>query len=372
MFRINTLSSCLFNCVSTVVFATLGLMCWDVWSDSREIPLEEPALHDYLPHVEELREQGRLGEAIAVGNFLETQEDMPHRDEIIQIRDEIIVEQSSWFSRSGRFLTGFVTGNATSMEGMAGTVISDFLVIGDVRDLGKQGYNWIVGEEVDKFITTLSGVGLVASVATFAPEPSSTAAGVATQPVLAMLKVLKRLGALSRRQVDSIMRMGRRVVETKKLGDFKQVLVSYGGVAKHAPSGTVPMLVKHTDSMDDVARVSDWVRAAPDETASWFSLKGAAAVDDLRQAARIPKPQLVRWLRHGGKIKLAARGTKTMFRGRMAELQSILRDWLLGRPELRWLLLAGVAIAGYFMVASGEEALHQGRVAMAGRERQIV
>ena len=131
MFRINTLSSCLFNCVSTVVFATLGLMCWDVWSDSREIPLEEPALHDYLPHVEELREQGRLGEAIAVGNFLETQEDMPHRDEIIQIRDEIIVEQSSWFSRSGRFLTGFVTGNATSMEGMAGTVISDFLVIGE-------------------------------------------------------------------------------------------------------------------------------------------------------------------------------------------------------------------------------------------------
>ena len=64
---------------------------------------------------------------------------------------------------SGKFALGFTTGSQGSGEEIAGTVISDFLVIGDIRDLLVQGTNYARGENYDRIILGLSAIGLLTS-----------------------------------------------------------------------------------------------------------------------------------------------------------------------------------------------------------------
>ncbi|MEX3011981.1 hypothetical protein [Hoeflea sp. TYP-13] len=63
----------------------------------------------------------------------------------------------------GKFARGFVTGSQGSGEEIAGTVVSDFLVIGDIRDIAVQGANYARGEDYDRIILGLSAIGLLTS-----------------------------------------------------------------------------------------------------------------------------------------------------------------------------------------------------------------
>jgi hypothetical protein len=91
------------------------------------------------------------------------------------------------------------------MEGMIVTTISDFMFIGDIRDLSKQGYNAVNGEEVDAFVATLATVGLVSSVASWTPTVGPQALAISSKPVLTLLKALKRIGALSHKMTAHIL-----------------------------------------------------------------------------------------------------------------------------------------------------------------------
>lgn len=124
------------------VFAAIGIFALDLWKGS-ELSLVPD--HDYTKEVIDRRDHGKVGEAIAICRYVESQLGMPNRDEILKIKAVMEEEQASWFGKAKRFTGGFIKGNTASSEGMAGTIISDFLVIGDIRDLGNQGYNAEIG-----------------------------------------------------------------------------------------------------------------------------------------------------------------------------------------------------------------------------------
>ena len=135
MFSVFIWKKHLFKAFCFVVFGLLSLFAFEVWRHSVTPTFAEEPLHDYLPHMQELRANGRYGEAIALGSFVESQPDLPNHTQIVTIKNEIVEEQASYLGKTKRFFGGFITGDTSSMEGMIGTAISDFMFIGDIRDL---------------------------------------------------------------------------------------------------------------------------------------------------------------------------------------------------------------------------------------------
>ncbi|MGD8325933.1 MAG: hypothetical protein PVF65_03365 [Sphingomonadales bacterium] len=87
---------------------------------------------------------------------------------------------------------GFAFGNGDSVAALGGSVASDFLLWGDIRDFTTESWHFARGEEVDYVIYALSGIGLGLTATTIATEG-------ATAPVkgaASLLKAAKRANML--------------------------------------------------------------------------------------------------------------------------------------------------------------------------------
>lgn len=94
---------------------------------------------------------------------------------------------------TGQFLTAYVTGEADTAAGLAGAVISDLTVVGDVRDLTIEGGKAISGQDYSEFLLAIAAVGLAAEGATLATGGGS----LTLKAGASILKAAKRTGNLT-------------------------------------------------------------------------------------------------------------------------------------------------------------------------------
>ena len=123
--------------------------------------------------VEHLRERGRYAEAmVALDAGIEVAEGA-ERERLVALRAEVERERQSLLRRLKDVVRGAVSGGSgiggqesgdASLELLLGAVVTDFLVIGDLRDLVIQWARRIQGESTDPVIVALSGIGIVTTV----------------------------------------------------------------------------------------------------------------------------------------------------------------------------------------------------------------
>ncbi|TDH37838.1 hypothetical protein E2A64_01475 [Pseudohoeflea suaedae] len=107
---------------------------------------------------------------------------------------------------SAQFARGFVTGDVRGVSGFAGAVSSDFMIVGDIRDILIQGPRAISGQDYDRLVLGLSLVG----IATVLPSgPIDVGASV--------LKTAKRTGKMSARLSKTLGRTLTRLVDVEAL-----------------------------------------------------------------------------------------------------------------------------------------------------------
>lgn len=106
---------------------------------------------------------------------------------------------------AGDFASAYVTGRADSAAGLAGAVVSDLTVVGDVRDLVTEGGKAVVGAEYSALLLALAGLGLAAESATVATGGSS----LVLKAGLSLLKVAKRTGNLTATFAADLTRLAR-------------------------------------------------------------------------------------------------------------------------------------------------------------------
>lgn len=104
------------------------------------------------------------------------------------------------------FLDGVMRGRSDTWSSTAGTLASDLVGIGDVRDLWQEGGKLIQGEPYDTVILGLSTAGLALTGLTVAALlPSGGGSIAAKAPVtrgLTLLKAARRAGLLSRELIE--------------------------------------------------------------------------------------------------------------------------------------------------------------------------
>jgi len=155
--------------------------------------------------------------------------------------------------RAREFGKAFVTGEGDTVAGLAGAVTSDLTVVGDLRDLAREGGRMVAGESYDELILGLSAVGIVATGATVA----SGGTGLPARIGISVFKVARRAGTLTAGLGLALGRALREAVDLHGVGDVLRSAAFLDTAAmRHSLSGLV-----RTARTGDLARMGSDVRS---------------------------------------------------------------------------------------------------------------
>lgn len=226
--------------------------------------------YDYIEEVKRLRGES-ADEAKRLAQYIFETDGMPNQAEARRIYDEIERDQKNWWNCTKRAASGFVTGDGGSIEELGGSVVSDMILYGDIRDLIKHSYFKVTkNEKGDAFILTLSMFGLateIVDVVDWAP---------------AVLKAFRKAGALSAKMVGILSDGMKRCMKTKKIDSGLMSLFS--GIKSMTDSlgfARASRLMHHADDAADVATLAKAAKMAPDETYLLVKCSGKSGVKEL-------------------------------------------------------------------------------------------
>jgi hypothetical protein len=114
---------------------------------------------------------------------------------------------------SGSFAHGLITGEPEDLAGVAGMVLGDLFVLGDIRDAAREGTRLVRGEQADELILGLSCVGLAVTAATY----GSLGAAAPARAGVTLVKAARRTGRIGGPLAVWINRSVREVVDWSTL-----------------------------------------------------------------------------------------------------------------------------------------------------------
>ncbi len=183
---------------------------------------------------------------------------------------------------TGSFFEGFLTGAGSDTAGFAGAIASDLTVVGDVRDIGREGAKLVSGEEYSELILGLSVVGVAATAAT-------VATGGGALPVkigVSLMKVAKRTGTLTRAFARELRNIVRAAVNFPQLRKTLSTVSLTNNAATRRSVTTYASKVdfsRLTPLLDDMSRLQR--NAGPAESVRLLS--HVETGNDLRRVAQM-------------------------------------------------------------------------------------
>ena len=175
---------------------------------------------DPLPHTKELIKQKKYVEAEEYLNYFIKYDYVKKNPESSQLLQSIQTIRNSFSYKKDKFLQGIVEGHSDEDIGRASAIASDFLLIGDIRDLSIEGMHYANDEEVDRLMVSLSSLGLLATATTL------YSAG-ATAPIkgsISLLKSAKRANKIPSWLQKNLMQQIKIAKESKSLAKLQTLL----------------------------------------------------------------------------------------------------------------------------------------------------
>lgn len=270
-----------------------GLVClllgggglWFCATGEFENTLDSLPDYNYLEEIRALEKEKRLGEAEHLADWVLASGDVASRDEIQALRDRIHKERTSFWKRAHRAGKGFVTGNGVSVEELGGAIVSDFLLWGDIRDLAKQGYYKVTGQETDAVVASLAAVGIATSLASYIPDPAE-GAEVSVDASLSLLKTLKKTGNLTKKFCGVLVDGCKKSVKSKSFTKgMKEIIVGMKNLFDGVGSARMASIMKHVDDADSLQAVAKMSKRAAEPTTLLVRMEGEKGIKALRQLA---------------------------------------------------------------------------------------
>jgi len=249
-------------------------------------------------------------------------------DLLIRVGDAIKEEgSSSHFAK--RFAIGLVTGSADDVASLSGTVAGDLFVIGDVRDVVREGKHLAMGEDTDRLVLGLAAAGLVVTAATYV----SVGGAAPVRAGLTLVKDARKVGRLGEGLAAWAGRSAREVVDTPML----QNAVASGSVLRPGQTVSAIKAAFRAEKAGALVRLGKDVTRVAEKTGTrgaMDSLRIAEGPKDVARAARLAEAQ-------GSKtraiMKLLGRGALLLVAGAFD-----LALWLLGAALTLFGLLSSI------------------------------
>lgn len=315
---------------------------------------------DPLPETRMMLAEERYAEAGEYLSFFMDYDYVSHNPDAQLLHEDISTKRAAWGYQLNKLSEGLMSGTSDETLGQTAGVITDFFVIGDIRDLLKQGVNLAQGEEVDQVLVALASLGIVASAAQVASGAGTVAtAGVAAPAAvgstaaksgLVVLKTARKLGHLPPWLAKTIVNTAQSVKQTKSFGALSGLL---GDVTTLAKTRGGFKLLGQTKNADELRHMAKFANAFGTQSAAIYRVGGKAAVKVAQRVDTLGKEAIKHAATFGqGGLKLldkvgafkftkiASRGSKMAYKG---DIFQLLIKLLLQLPI--WLL--------YFIVVLG-------------------
>lgn len=192
---------------------------------------------DPVPETRSLVAEKRYAEAAAYLDFFMAYDYVSHDPPAQALQAEIEAIRNDKGYQAEKLYEGLVRGTSDEVIGQTAGVITDFFVIGDIRDLVNQGTKWAQGEEVDEVLIALASIGVVASAAQAITATATVGTGGAAAPTVAattavkggsvMLKIARKLGQWPSWLTKAILEGADTVKKSKKLDAVADLFLGY-------------------------------------------------------------------------------------------------------------------------------------------------
>ncbi|MGY4876863.1 hypothetical protein ACLUEY_03140 [Vreelandella aquamarina] len=317
---------------------------------------------DPLPETYTLIKEERYAEAADYLGFFMAYDYVGDHPEAQALYQQIEDQRSHWRYQLDKLSEGVLQGSSDETIGQIASVASDFVVIGDLRDLANQGLNLAQGEDVDQVLLALASLGVLATTAQVVSGLGTAASGGAAAPAVAgttvaksgliTLKTARRLDKLPAWLGKAAVTSARQARETRSLGQLSTMLGDVNVLAK--TRGGMNMLAS-TRNADELGRIARFADTFGSQSATLYRVGGNVAVEVGQHAEALGKDTILLAATFGQKglsvldktgtltfTKFISRGGKMMYKG---DLLTLIAKLLLALPT--WLLYGVIAFAAW-------------------------
>jgi hypothetical protein len=169
-------------------------------------------------------------------------------------------------SQAASFARGFITGKPEDIASAAGMLTGDLFVFGDVRDLAREGWHGLRGEEVDKVVLGLAGTGIAVTAGVYA----SAGLAAPARAGLTVAKAAKRGGHIGLPLL--------RLLKLEKREKLVEFVSDLGKVQQRTGMRGALDSLKLAEHPKDVARLASLAAVKGTKTRAIVKLLGRGAI----------------------------------------------------------------------------------------------
>lgn len=207
-------------------------------------------------------------------------------DDLLSRVSHAVKTENSTSHFAKRFATGLVTGNADDFASLSGTVAGDLFVIGDIRDVVREGKHLAMGEDTDRLILGLATAGLAVTAVTYV----SAGGAAPVRAGLTLVKDARKVGRLGEGLAAWAGRSAREVVDTPML----QNAVASGSVFRPGETASAIKAAFRVEKAGALVRLGKDVTRVAEKTGTrgaMDTLRIAEGPKDVARAARLAEAQ---------------------------------------------------------------------------------
>lgn len=207
-------------------------------------------------------------------------------DNLLSRVGDAVTEENSTSHFAKRFATGLVTGNADDVASLSGTVTGDLFVVGDVRDVVREGKHLAMGEDTDRLVLGLAAAGLAVTAATYV----SVGGAAPVRAGLTLVKDARKVGRLGEGLAAWAGRSAREMVDTPML----QNAVASGSVLRPGETARAIKAAFRVEKAGALVRLGKDVTRVAEKTGTrgaMDTLRIAEGPKDVARAARLAEAQ---------------------------------------------------------------------------------
>lgn len=249
---------------------------------------------DPIDEARQLEAQHRWPEVKMLTRFVEQNPRLGDARAARQLGHRADLEMDSFWGSVRSFARGAATGMPTDGASMLGSLSLDLFAIGDIRDLAVQGWREMRYGNGDTVILALSAIGLTT---TLAPEMDWAPA---------LMKALKRTGALSHGFVRSLKNASRAALKTGKFDGIGRMVTDVGRTARRLGPGPLQGVMRSVDSAGDLSKIA---KASEKDATSTYAIVRLFGRNGVKRISRSGKnvSKLVTTIKTGSRFSKIAK-----------------------------------------------------------------
>ncbi len=309
---------------------------------------------DPMPKTWELIKKKKYADADEYLSYFMQFDYVKENPKAVELSHALKEKRDSYEYKKEKLIEGVIEGKSDEDIGKVSAIASDFLVIGDIRDLVIEGNNYMNDKKVDSVVVGLSTLGLVATISTIYTFGTTSSA----KSSISILKYGKKVDKIPSWLSKTIVKEAKISKETKSLDNIKNILEPVYSLYKRIGLKQTLNVLKDTKNLSDLKGVVKFSKRFGKSSGELIKITGSKSIKYINSMPKVKSNTIIYASSYGDKglvavkrlgeakflkrVKFLSRISKTTYKG---NFDSIFERLLNSLPTS---LLLSISFLGFF------------------------